>query len=234
MSGVRRLVNLAESGLVRLLCRVDDVHVTRVPPKGPLILVSNHINFLEIPVLHSRLRPRDLVGLAKAESWKNPVLGWLFDQWGAIPIRRGEGDIAALRRSLDVLRQGRILVVAPEGTRSHDGRLRRGHPGVVTIALKSGAPILPIAFYGGEALKENVRHLRRTPFRIVVGEPLHVVSEEHRPTRETRQAIADEIMYEVAALLPAAYRGVYAGDDRPARRYLRAVWGKGESTLSCR
>ena len=212
MSLASRLVNLAESGLVALLCRVDDAEIAKVPAVGPLILVTNHVGFLEIPVLHSRLRPRRVVGLAKAESWKNPLLGWLFDLWGAIPVKRGEPDLAALRRCLDFLRDGGILVVAPEGTRSGHGRLQRGHSGVVTLALRSGAPILPLAFCGGEALKRNAKRLRRTPFHIMVGEPFHL-SVEGRVTQAARQDLTDEIMYKLAAMLPPAYRGQYAADD---------------------
>jgi 1-acyl-sn-glycerol-3-phosphate acyltransferase len=205
-------VNLAESGLVALLCRVDDAEIAKVPAVGPLILVTNHVGFLEIPVLHSRLRPRRVVGLAKAESWKNPLLGWLFDLWGAIPVKRGEPDLAALRKCLDFLRDGGILVVAPEGTRSGHGRLQRGHSGVVTLALRSGAPILPLAFCGGEALKRNAKRFRRTPFHIMVGEPFHL-SVEGRVTQAVRQDLTDKIMYKLAAMLPPAYRGQYAADD---------------------
>lgn len=211
MSLASRLVNLAESGLVALLCRVDDAEIAKVPAVGPLILVTNHVGFLEIPVLHSRLRPRRVVGLAKAESWKNPLLGWLFDLWGAIPVKRGEPDLAALRKCLDFLRDGGILVVAPEGTRSGHGRLQRGHSGVVTLALRSGAPILPLAFCGGEALKRNAKRFRRTPFHIMVGEPFHL-SVEGRVTQAVRQDLTDNIMYKLAALLPPAYRGQYAAD----------------------
>jgi len=206
-----RLVNLAESGLVALLCRVDDAEIAKVPAVGPLILVTNHVGFLEIPVLHSRLRPRRVVGLAKAESWRNPLLGWLFDLWGAIPVKRGEPDLAALRKCLDFLRDGGILVVAPEGTRSRHGCLQRGHSGVVTLALRSGAPILPLAFCGGEALKRNAKRFRRTPFHIMVGEPFHL-SVEGRVTQAVRQDLTDNIMYKLAALLPPAYRGQYAAD----------------------
>ncbi len=217
MRGARLLLDGVEGALVRLLCRVDDTELAKVPLHGPLILVSNHINFLEIPVLHSRLRPREVVGLAKAESWDNPLLGWLFSRWGAIPVRRGEADIAALRASLDVLRRGGILVVGPEGTRSHDGRLRRGHPGVVTLAVKSGAPVLPMVFYGGERFGHQVRRLCRTPFHVVVGEPFRVEPKAPRLTHEVRQNVADEIMYQLASLLPPAYRGVYADlrSERP-------------------
>jgi 1-acyl-sn-glycerol-3-phosphate acyltransferase len=204
-----RLVDLAESVLVGLLCRVDDADMAKVPATGPLILVTNHVGFLEIPVLHSRLRPRRVAGLAKVESWDNPLLAWLFNLWGAIPVKRGEPDLAALRGCLSFLRGGGLLVIAPEGTRSRHGRLQRGHSGVVTLALRSGAPILPLAFYGGEAVKRHARRLRRTPFHIVVGEPFHL-SVEGRLTQAVRQDLTDEIMYKLAALLPPAYRGAYA------------------------
>lgn len=210
MSFAHRAVNVVESALVSALCRVDDAQMARVPASGPLILATNHVSFLEIPVLHSRLRPRRVVGLAKAESWRNPILRWLFTLWNAIPVRRGETDLAALRQCFQVLREGAILVIAPEGTRSRHGRLQRGRPGVVTLALRSGAPILPLAFYGGESLGRNVRRLRRTAFHIVVGEPFSLRAEGGRLTQERRQDLADEIMYRIAALLPPEYRGVYA------------------------
>jgi 1-acyl-sn-glycerol-3-phosphate acyltransferase len=221
MTVLGRLADATIGLLVGILCKIDDGQIDRVPLSGPLILVANHVNFLEAPVLHSRLRPRRVIGLAKAESWDNPLLGWLFDQWGAIPIRRGEPDIGALRRALGVLRDGGILAVAPEGTRSRHGRLQRGHPGVVTIALKSGAPLLPVVFYGGEAIGHNVRRLRRTPFHIIVGEPFHVKGSEEKISRDVRQRIADEIMYRMAALLPPAYRGDYADPNVATETYLR-------------
>ncbi len=221
MTVLGRLADSLICILVRILCKVDGEQINKVPMDGPLILLANHVNFLEAPVLHCRLRPRKVIGLAKAEAWDNPLLGWLFDQWEAISIRRGEPDIGALRRALGVLRGGGILVVAPEGTRSRHGRLQRGHPGVVTIALKSGAPLLPLVFYGGEAIGQNVRRLRRTPFHIIVGEPFHVEVGEEKVSRDVRQRIADEIMYQMAALLPPAYRGEYADLNAATETYLR-------------
>jgi 1-acyl-sn-glycerol-3-phosphate acyltransferase len=221
MTILGRLADALICVLVRILCKVDGEQIDKVPMDGPLILLANHVNFLEAPVLHCRLRPRKVIGLAKAEAWDNPLLGWLFDQWEAIPIRRGEPDIGALRRGLGVLREGGILVVAPEGTRSRHGRLQRGHSGVVTIALKSGAPLLPVVFYGGEAIGHNVRRLRRTPFHVIVGEPFHVEVGEERLSRDLRQRIADEIMYQMAALLPPAYRGEYANLSAASKKYLR-------------
>jgi 1-acyl-sn-glycerol-3-phosphate acyltransferase len=221
MTALGRLADALICILVRILCKVDGKQTAKVPMGGPLILIVNHVNFLEAPVLYCRLRPRRAIALAKAEAWDNRLLGWLFDQWGAIPIRRGETDISALRRALGVLRDSGILVVAPEGTRSRHGRLQRGRPGIVTIALKSGAPLLPLVFYGGEDIGRNVRRLRRTPFHVIVGEPFHLEVGEEKISRDVRQRIADEIMYRMSALLPPAYRGEYADLDAATDSYVR-------------
>jgi len=208
--------------LVHVLCRIDGKQIERIPMRGPLILIANHVNFLDAPVLHCLFRPRKVIGLAKAEAWENPLLGWLFDQWEAIPIRRGVADIGALRRALSVLKLGGILAVAPEGTRSRHGRLQRGRSGIVTLALKSGAPLLPVVVYGGEAIGENARRFRRTPFHIRVGEPFSIKIGGERLTSELRQRITDEIMMRMAALLPPQYRGEYANRDSVIETYLKA------------
>jgi 1-acyl-sn-glycerol-3-phosphate acyltransferase len=219
MRALAWMVNTTIHGLTHLLCRVDTAQLQKVPARGPLILATNHINFLEVPVLRIHLRPRPIAGLAKAEAWENPIIGFLFNLWGAIPIRRGESDLGALRKGLAALKEGAILTIAPEGTRSHHGRLQRGHPGIVSLALHSGAPILPLVFYGGETFKQNFSRLRRTPFHIVVGDPFYLRPGE-RTTRDVRQEIADEIMYQLAALLPPPYRGVYSDFTRATDTHL--------------
>jgi len=221
MTLTKRVVDSTISGLLRLLCRVYKDQLEKVPTRGPLILLTNHINFLEIPVLHTHLRPRPVTGFAKAESWDNFIIGFLFNLWGAIPIRRGEADMRALRQGLAALKEGYILAIAPEGTRSGHGRLQRGHPGVAMMALQSGAPLLPLVFYGGEKLKRNLSRLRRTPFHIVVGPPFHLHTDGVKVRREIRKQMTDEVMYQLAALLPPAYRGHYANLDAATERFLR-------------
>ena len=221
MTLTKRVVDSTISGLLRLLCRVYKDQLEKVPTRGPLILLTNHINFLEIPVLHTHLRPRPVTSFAKAEAWDNLIVGFLFNLWGAIPIRRGEADMRALRQGLAALREGYILAIAPEGTRSGHGRLQRGHPGVAMMALQSGAPLLPLVFYGGEKLKRNLSRLRRTPFHIVVGQPFHLHTDGVKVRREIRRQMIDEVMYQLAALLPPAYRGHYANLDAATERFLR-------------
>ena len=107
--------------------------------------------------MFTHLQPRPLTGYAKAEAWDNQAISWLFDTWEAIPIRRGEADMEALRQGLRVLEQGKILTITPEGTRTGDGKLRRGHPGVSLLALHSGAPLLPLVYYGHENYVQNLK-----------------------------------------------------------------------------
>lgn len=203
-----------------MLCRVDDDQLARIPATGPLILVSNHINFIEVPLVYTHLLPRPVTGFAKAETWDNPAMAYLFNLWKAIPLRRGEADLGGLRLGLRALEAGQILAVAPEGTRSGDGRLKRGYPGIVMLALLSAAPILPLAYYGSERFRSNLTRLRRTDFHIVVGEQFTLLPQVQRVSTQVRQKIADEIMYQLAALLPPAYRGEYTDLSQASQEYL--------------
>jgi len=221
MTLTHRIVIATLKGLTSLLCRIDDEQLARVPQRGPLILVANHVNILEIPIVYTRLQPRPVTGFAAAYRWEKLWTRWLLDVCGAIPLRRGEADIAALRKALELLKAGYIFAIAPEGTRSEHGCLQQAHPGVVILALRSGAPLLPVVYYGAEHYRENLRRLRRTDFHIVVGEPFYVDAAGVKVTRQVRRQILDEIMYQMAALLPPAYRGIYSDLNAATEKYLR-------------
>jgi 1-acyl-sn-glycerol-3-phosphate acyltransferase len=217
-----RVITSSLRGLLRILCRIDDAQLARVPEQGPLIVVLNHINFLEVPVMYTHLQPRSVTGFVKAETQYNPILGpLLFKLWGGIPLQRGEADMTAFRQALRALEKGQILAVAPEGTRSGHGRLQRGRPGTAFLALRSGAPILPLASHGAESFWNNLTRLRRTDFRIVVGQPFHLDAKGVKVTRQVRQQMADEIMYQMAALLPSTHRGDYSDLAAATDTYLR-------------
>ena len=210
-------------GLTRVLCRVEYSRLRSVPSQGPLILVCNHINFIEAPIMYTHLMPRPVTTMAKVETWDNPFVGALFDLVQAIPVERGTADLSAIHAGLDALRQGKILVITPEGTRSGHGRLLKAHPGVVTLALHSGAPLLPLVYYGNEAFQHNIRRLQRTDFRIRVGQPFHLDAHGATITRPVRQKMADEIMYQLALLLPPQYRGAYADLELMTTDYIQSL-----------
>jgi 1-acyl-sn-glycerol-3-phosphate acyltransferase len=172
-------------------------------------------------LLYAHLHPRRIIGLAKVETWDNRFMGWLFDLFETIPIRRGEVDMEAVHRSLAVLADKNILAIAPEGTRSRNGKLLRGQPGVVTLALRAGVPVLPIVHWGVEKFGKNLKRLRRTDFHIRVGKPFYLDSGGERVGGEVRQAMVNEIMFQMAALMPEEYRGEYADCNPPPQKYLR-------------
>ena len=211
---------LSKAGL-GILCRVDAPDLHKVPMRGPLILISNHTGSLEIPLLFAWLRPRPITGWAKIETWDNPFKGWLFTMWDAIPVRRGEADMTATRAALAKLEQGYLFGVAPEGTRNKTGKLLRGHPGAVMLAMKSGAALLPVAHWGGEKFLSNLKRLRRTDFAMRVGRPFTLNTNGERISREQRQQVVDEIMYQLAALLPEEYRGEYSDMSKATTQFLK-------------
>ena len=203
-----------------ILCRIDKRDFPKVPAHGPLILVTNHVNSLEVPLLFAHLQPRRMIGLAKIETWNNKFMGWLFDLWDAIPVRRGEADLDAIRACLEVLKTGDILAIAPEGTRSYDGGLLRGQPGIALIGLHAGVPILPIVHWGGEKFGANLKKLKRTDFHFRVGRQFTLDAKGEKVNGKIRQALSDEIMSQIALLMPEEYRGEYADCKNPPK-YLR-------------
>lgn len=220
MSLAFSVVTSSLRGITSVLCQIERQQLDKIPRQGPLILVTNHINFLDVPLVFSHLQPRPLTGFAKSETWDNPWMAALFNVIGAIPIRRGEADLTAIHEGLRALEQGKLLAIAPEGTRSGHGRLQPGRPGVVLLALKSGAPLLPFAFWGSETFHTNLRRLRRTPFNVRVGSPFILDPGGEKVTSAVRQAMTYEIMCQLAQLLPPAYHGVYAGCT-PHSHYLK-------------
>ena len=129
----------------------------------------------------------------------------------------------AMRQSLGVLERKDILGIAPEGMRNKTGALLRAKPGIVTLALRSAAPLQPIANWGSENFRKNLKCLKRTDFHVRVGPAFHLDLRGQHITKEIRQQMADEIMYQLAKLLPSEYRGEYADLENATENYLRFV-----------
>lgn len=207
---------------LEVMCRIRKENWESIPQDGPLIAFANHTGMVEAPIIYTQLMPRKKVtALAKTETWKNRFLGWVFTLWEIIPIRRGEADIEALRKTLDRLEQGYILGMSPEGTRNRTGQLLRAHGGVSLLALKSKAPLVPVAHWGGEDFTANLKKFKRTDFNIRVGKPFWLDDHGERVTKEIRQQMADEMMYQLAKLLPEHYRGEYSDLGNATQKYLR-------------
>jgi len=205
----RALRSLLRAAL-SVLCRLEVEGVDRVPNQGPFLLVCNHLHWLDIPVLGATL-PHQATAFAARKWERRPVVGWLLRTLGgAIFVHRGEVDRQALREALRVLGEGRVLAVAPEGTRSDSGALQQGKEGAAYLAARSGVKLLPVVAYGQEKVFRSLRRGRRAQVRVIYGWPFTLTAGPGRIRREQLHDLSEQIMRELAALLPSQYRGVYA------------------------
>lgn len=184
-----------------------------VPHRGPLIVVANHLNLADPPLVGVCMRRR-IVFMAKEEVFRHPLQGLVARGAGAFPVRRGQLDRMALRRAEEVLERGLILGMFPEGTRSATAQMQQGYQGTSLIALRSGAPILPIGIVGTEKIKSRLAVLRRPEIIVNIGEPVNLPPIDGKLTRHKLALATDFIMMRIAELLPESYRGVYGGDNR--------------------
>ncbi len=187
--------------------RYEVIGVERVPLSGPLLVVANHLHNADPPLLGASI-PRRIRFMAKQELFTKRPWGFFVRLFGAFPVRRFEADLQALRRAEQLLREGWAVGMFPEGHRSHGRGLQAPFPGTALIALRSRAPVLPVAITGTEAIRSPLVLLRKPRIRVVIGEPF-TLSGGERITGEQVRAATEAIMQRIAALLPEEYRGVY-------------------------
>jgi cytidylate kinase len=212
--------------LARALTRVTiEGDLDAIPRTGPLLVAANHTSSAD-PVLigsflNQRLK-RPLNWLGKREIFDWPVISWLGRHGGVHPVDRSGADVEAFRAATRILTAGHILAVFPEGTRSPDGALQRAKDGVAVLALRTGAPVLPVGVIDSDRFWPKGRFLPRFGGRVIVriGRPFDVATElgATQPAgthRLPKEAATELIMGRIAALLPERQRGVYG--ERPTR-----------------
>jgi 1-acyl-sn-glycerol-3-phosphate acyltransferase len=185
-------------------------------PTGNVIAAANHLGRLDTAVLFCIIEREDVI-MPVAEKYKNhPFYGALGRAVNAIWLNRFEADYSALRQILDKMKTGGMLVIAPEGTRSHTEALQPGKMGVAFLAAKSGYPVLPVAITGTEDRRviENLKHFRRSRITVTAGELMEIHLPIGKGREQAMRQATDEIMCRIAALLPERYRGVYADHPR--------------------
>ncbi|HEX7556678.1 MAG TPA: lysophospholipid acyltransferase family protein [Leptolinea sp.] len=216
----KEFVNGVIKKFIELTIRTHMEQLANMPLTGPFLIAGNHVNSLDGIVMFHCVKPRPLTTLTKEENFSNPLIRILSETWGAIPIKRGSVDNTAMTMALAALKEGKMLAILPEGTRSHTGEMQQGKPGILPLAIKSGVPIVPVGFHGHEGFMKNLLSFRKTDFYLEIGQPFYIKATMRELDRETRQIATDEVMYRVAMLLPEKYRGYYADLSKATTKYL--------------
>jgi 1-acyl-sn-glycerol-3-phosphate acyltransferase len=201
---------------LRLIGRIEMYGKENVPPTGGMIIASNHIGILDIIMVYYGIERTDLF-IPVAEKWeKIGWIRWLGKQLNFLFIDRYNPDLKAMRKMIALMQEGKCLVIAPEGTRSRTGALIEGKPGVAFLAARSGFPVIPVAITGteDEVIRANVKRLRKSNITLTGGKPFVIPPLPKKNRDEALQKYTDEIMCQIASLLPERYRGVYAEHPR--------------------
>ena len=197
--------------LTHLVCRYRVYGRERVPLTGPLLIVANHLSWYD-PLLLGATLPRRIWFFGKEEIFRWPVVGGIARMTGQIAVERGSSDRAALEKALAYLREGYALLIFPEGTVERQERMIAARTGVAMLALRSGAPVLPIAHSGTRRILRSLRSWFPR-VKVKIGTPYVPVLPTGSARKARLQIVADEMMQHIAEMLPQEVRGVYGRVD---------------------
>ena len=190
-----------------LICRYRVSGREHVPLHGPLLIVANHLGWYD-PLLLGVVLPRRVWFFTKVEMFRLPIIGLGCRLTGQIPVHRGESDRAALEKGLEYLREGRVLMVFPEGTVARQEQLLAAHMGAALLAIRSGVPVLPIAHTGTRRVLRSLRFwFPRVDIKI--GKPYTAALQESGSRKAQLQVVMEDMMARIAAMLPEENRGAY-------------------------
>jgi 1-acyl-sn-glycerol-3-phosphate acyltransferase len=179
-----------------------------VPAEGPVLVVANHLNLADPPLLGISLG-RKAIFMAKEELFRSRFAAYFISGFGSFPVHRGKLDRKAMHRAEQVLADGLALVMFPEATRSRSAQLQPALPGSALIAMRSGVPVLPVGIAGTERIKGVGWILRRPHITVNIGQPFYLSPVSSKLTKTELAEQTNFIMERIAELLPPQYRGVY-------------------------
>lgn len=200
-----------------LVPRLFDLEVTGLqnfPAEGGGILASNHLSRLDAPLALYVIKRDDVSALVAEKYQQNIILSMFINAVNGIYIDRSKADYSAFNAGVKYIKEGHILGVAPEGTRSDTRGLIEAKTGIALLALKTDAPIIPLAFIGTEHGVKKLLRFQRPHVRLRFGMPFKLPPMGDMSRSEYVKQSTDEIMCRIAALLPEEYRGVYRNHPR--------------------
>ena len=202
--------------IANLIADIEVCDSDNVPASGGFVVATNHIGVIDIAMFHYEFDRFDMF-IPVAEKWEK--IGWIrfiAKHLNFLFVDRYNPDLKAMRKMMGLMESGNSLVIAPEGTRSRTGALIEGKPGVAYLAARSGFPVVPVTITGTEdkVILENLKHFRKSKVTLTAGTPFTLPPIPKQNRDEALKTYTDEIMCQIAALLPEKYRGVYVDHPR--------------------
>ncbi len=203
------------------LTRTNFIGLENVPLTGGVLLACNHMSRMDIPVLFITPNRPKMTALVTTKYLKYPLLRWFIVTAEGIWLDRDTADFAAFRKAVKALDEGKALGISPEGTRSQTASLLEGKPGTALLALRAGVPIVPVALIGTEDAVEKMKRFKRPHITAEYGKPIYPEPLDHNQRDDQLQTLTEEIMCQIASMLPEKYHGFYK--DHPRVKELMAA-----------
>lgn len=195
-----RFLHLLARFVLALFFRWEVRGRENIPLEGPLIVVSNHMSHAD-PIVVGGALTRPVYFMAKEDLFKKPFLRWLITNINAFPVKRGSADRGAIKRGMEILKEGKVLGIFPEGGRRDDPRVEEAKQGAAFLAAKTGAPIVPIAVSGTNRVLPRGSFLPRlAKIRVNIGQPIRFVQEEEVSRKQALSRFSEKIMEEIIRL----------------------------------
>jgi 1-acyl-sn-glycerol-3-phosphate acyltransferase len=208
------------SWLMKHLTDTQFKGIENVPDTGGVLIATNHLSRMDIPVMFMIPNRPEMTALVATKYLKYPLIRWFIVSANGIWLDRDTADFGAFRSAVKALEEGKAVGIAPEGTRSKSGQLQEGKPGTALLALRAHVPIIPVAITGTIGSFKKTVTFRHPSISAEFG-PLIPAPVLERGNREAQlQSITEELMCQIAAMLPESYRGFYK--DHPRTRELLA------------
>lgn len=209
-NNLRRLINW----LMGILTRTEFRGVENIPNEGGVLIATNHMSRMDIPVLFMIPNRPEMTALVTTKYLKHPLLRWFITTANGIWLDRDHADFGAFRSAVEALEAGKAVGIAPEGTRIKTGKLVEGKPGVALLAIRAHVPIVPVAITGTIGAFKKVLLLQRPHLTAEFGEVIPAPVLERGNRDEQLQKLTEEIMCRIAAMLPEENRGFYTENPR--------------------